>query len=500
VIKTAHSPLRLALLTGFILSCIVVLTYLWITFGGSVPFAPKSYRVEVAFSQANELATGADVRIAGVDVGKVVGLRLDRADNRTLATLEIVRQYEPIPRDTRATLRLKTLLGETFVELSAGDRSHGQLPDGGRLRDGQVQADVAIDQILSTFDPTTRHAFQTWMQSQAQAVTGQGQNINAALGSLPAFVDSGQRLLSTLDAQSGAVRGLVANTGTFFDAISRRQGEFSGLVAAADNLFQTTAARNRQLAAVFKALPAFELQSRLTLPALTRFAQQADPVVRALDPIASELTRTFATTAQLAPQLRSLFQRLGPLVTVSQRGLPALDTVLAQVPPLVGAFEPFLRNANPIVHYIGLYKHEITGFFGNVTAASQSHDVELPRAPARLVHYLRTSQTLSPSALALLPHPLGIDRNEAYRAPGAFNRLGSGLSVLDPAGCANGNPAPPSSAIPATLVTLVQRYVFRTAGRDIAAPACIAQGTIPGFSTTFPQLRADPPPTVTGGG
>ena len=143
----------------FVLSCVLVLAYLWIGFGGSVPFAPKGYRVQIAFPQANELATGADVRIAGVDVGKVVDLTVDRTDNRTLATLEIQRQYAPIPSDTRATLRIKTLLGETYVELSTGNRTGGALGDGGRLPDAQVAKTVDLDQILATFDPTTRAAF-----------------------------------------------------------------------------------------------------------------------------------------------------------------------------------------------------------------------------------------------------------------------------------------------------------------------------------------------------
>ena len=381
MIKTPPSPLRLAGLIGFVLACVLVLTYLWISFGGSIPFAAQGYRIEVAFPQANELAGGADVRIAGVDVGTVVGLKVDRQDSRTLATLQIERRYAPIPTNTRATLRIKTLLGETYVELSSGNRSGPDLPDGGRLADGQVQPDVALDQILSTFDPATRKAFETWMQDQAGAVVGRGADINASFGTLPDFVDSGESLLSTLNAQSASVRGLVANTGEFFNAISARRGQLSGLITAANGLFATTARRNQDLADVFKALPEFELQSRLTLPALTAFAHKADPVVRALDPIAPQLTQSFGLADQLSPQLRQLFERLGPTITASKRGLPALDNVLHELPPLLQAFGPFLRNADPIVEYIGLFKPEITGFFGNVTAASQGFNHEAPFAP-----------------------------------------------------------------------------------------------------------------------
>jgi hypothetical protein len=84
------------------------------------------------------------------------------------------------------------------------------------------------------------------------------------------------------------------------------------------------------------------------------------------------------------------------------------------------------------------------GFFANVTGASQSHDVQLPRT-SHEVHYLRTSQTLTPEALAFLSRTLGLSRDDAYRTPGAFSQLGRGLAVLDSAECSHGNPAPPTS-------------------------------------------------------
>jgi hypothetical protein len=38
----------------------------------------------------------------------------------------------------------------------------------------------------------------------------------------------------------------------------------------------------------------------------------------------------------------------------------------------------------------------------------------------------------------------------------------------------------------------IKQFAFRTEGRDVARPGCVAQGPFPGFGTTFPQLRADP--------
>ncbi len=70
--KTPFSFARLATISLFTLSCFGLLCFLWIAFGGSVPLQPKGYRVKVSFDDAQQLADQADVRVAGVPIGKVV--------------------------------------------------------------------------------------------------------------------------------------------------------------------------------------------------------------------------------------------------------------------------------------------------------------------------------------------------------------------------------------------------------------------------------------------
>src|SRR5919201_5787794 len=89
----------------FALSCFGLLLFLWLSFGGPVPLKPKGYEFKVAFPGATTLPTQADVRIAGVNVVKVVKLQLDKGGARTLATIDLSKQYAPIPKDTKAILR-----------------------------------------------------------------------------------------------------------------------------------------------------------------------------------------------------------------------------------------------------------------------------------------------------------------------------------------------------------------------------------------------------------
>src|SRR3954466_12628821 len=185
--KTAPTFGRLAAMVVFALSCFGLLLFLWLSFGGAVPLKPKGYRFQVAFPEATQLGPEADVRIAGVTVGKVREKKRDPRSNRTLATIEVQRRFAPIPSDTKAILRQKTLLGETYVELTPGTPGARSIKDGGMLATTQVAPTVELDEIFRTFDPKTRLAFQTWMQDQARAVTGRGEDLNNAIGNLPQF-------------------------------------------------------------------------------------------------------------------------------------------------------------------------------------------------------------------------------------------------------------------------------------------------------------------------
>ena len=75
--KQAPSASRIFTMLAFAFSCIGLLVFLWISFGGATPFAPQGYRLDAEFNQAPLLATQADVRISGVNVGKVVSVGLD---------------------------------------------------------------------------------------------------------------------------------------------------------------------------------------------------------------------------------------------------------------------------------------------------------------------------------------------------------------------------------------------------------------------------------------
>jgi phospholipid/cholesterol/gamma-HCH transport system substrate-binding protein len=438
--KRAPSTTQLLVITGFALSCFGILLFLWVTFGGPTPFRAKTYEVLVPFNEATQLAEQSDVRISGVNVGKVQKIELSPNGKQALATTAIDARYAPLPESTRAILRTKTLLGETYIELTPGSREGPELEDGGTLPEANVAESVQLDEIFRTFNAQTRAAFQEWMQEAAVAINGQGQNLSYALGSLDPTVTEFANLFRTLDSQDLAVQQLFRNGATTFQALRGREGQLADLIKSSDAVFQTTAQRDRDIEALFRAFPTFLDESRLTFARLKGFSQNADPLMRQLVPAAEELSPTLVALAKLAPESKAFFEGLGPVIKRAPTGFSALRTIFRdEFPPLLRAVDPFIRNLNPILVGLKLYRVDLTSFFANLAATfngglispTGEEEAEPPR-------YLRVIGPMNPETIASYPRRLAINRNSAYSPPKWAEGLVAGLPSFDTRQCTTG--------------------------------------------------------------
>jgi virulence factor Mce-like protein len=480
----------------FALSCFGILLYLWLVFGGSTPLKPQGYRFKVNFNEATQLAQEADVRISGVPVGRVKTKDLD--DDSTSIEIELDGQYAPIPADTHAILRQKTLLGETYVELTPGTKDGPMVPDGGTLAKSNVSPTVELDEIFRAFDAKTREAFRVWLDQQGRAFEGRGEDINDALGNLAPFAEDTSDILEILDRHERATQQLVRDTGVVFSALTERQGQLRQLIVNSNRLFETTAARDTELAETFRVFPTFLDEARVTTDRLTEFSNDTNPLVTQLRPAARELSPTLISLAGLAPDLKALFRDLDPLITVSKKGLPALEDFLNETTPLLAQVDPFLRQLNPILDYLGHYKHEIAAFFANDVGSTQV--TEVPLGSDVPVHYLRTTNPVNPEVLAAWPYRLATNRSNPYTAPLAYKKLKSGLEVFDDYYCTDNAVAPVSPLasvlLPDELRQQIQDFVYGGLSNGNVAPPCKEQAPLgPKLSKTpgiYPHVEAAP--------
>ena len=402
---------KLVTIAAFALSCFGLLLFLWLSFGGATVLRAKRYEFRVEFPQAIQLAAQADVRIAGVSIGKVVSKGVDTRTNQTIATVDVDPRYAPIHVDDRAILREKTLLGETYIELTPGSRTSPMVPDGGMLANSNVTNGVQLDQVIQALDPVTRQAFRNWQQDLALASAGHGQDLNAAFGNLPHFVATAGDVLDVLNAQSQALSRLVRNTGVTFQAVSQNQQQLRNLVTGVQKTFSATAAEQSALASTFQIFPTFLDESKATFVRLKTFALDAGPLLTDLRPALHDLAPTLHDVRLAAPDLRATFQALDPVITASAQGLPAFRSVLDAIAPLLANLDPFLEQLNPILQWLEFNQPVVGDFLANPATPLAA---ETGTGPMEMGHYLRQYSPIGASTLSLSSTRGPSDRGNAY--------------------------------------------------------------------------------------
>ncbi|MFQ6080037.1 MAG: MlaD family protein, partial [Thermodesulfobacteriota bacterium] len=128
----------------FVLLGIIVLAFMTVTVGKFHLGKEAGYRVYVLFDSAAGVVRNSPVRIAGVPVGKVERISLERGQAKVALRIPPdVHLYE----DAKAYLRSEGLLGERYIEIFPGSKEKPRLREEGLVQQGAPP--VSIEQVLS---------------------------------------------------------------------------------------------------------------------------------------------------------------------------------------------------------------------------------------------------------------------------------------------------------------------------------------------------------------
>jgi phospholipid/cholesterol/gamma-HCH transport system substrate-binding protein len=130
----------------FVIIGILSLVYLSVRLGKLETIGGGRYIVYAEFANAGGIKPGADVEIAGVEVGKVKSLMLDK-NYRAFITFTITKDVE-IQEDAIASIKTKGLIGEKYVQITPGG-SDKLIASGGKIK--ETESAVDIEELVSKY-------------------------------------------------------------------------------------------------------------------------------------------------------------------------------------------------------------------------------------------------------------------------------------------------------------------------------------------------------------
>jgi phospholipid/cholesterol/gamma-HCH transport system substrate-binding protein len=344
----------------------VILSYYWVTAGGTLPFSGHSYTVSALISDPQELLKHGDVDAAGIRIGTIS--EITNKGGLADVQMQLDHRIAPLYRNATVQVRQKTLVGENYLSITRGTPSAGVLPDGSTLPLSADQTSVPLDKILNSLDPRTRHEIQLNMQTLGAGFNGHANDLSQMLSELQPTLERGATVMAVLAAQRTQVGDVVQNAGTLLQAVANRTADLRTLVTAAKQTAVAVAARDSAFEQAFRQLPPTLVQARTSVARLASLSGDATPVV-------TDLTRSLTV-------LRPVVRELRPTAVAARSLLLSLHTLIPQANPLLGSLNDFAGAGGPMMvnldaalrqivnplDYLKPYTRDIGGLLANLSA------------------------------------------------------------------------------------------------------------------------------------
>jgi phospholipid/cholesterol/gamma-HCH transport system substrate-binding protein len=347
----------------------------YLAFTKHVPFTGYGYELNATFANSANIAKNSPVRIAGVDVGKVIST--ERQGDATKVTFTVGDTGRPIHDDAFAAIRPRIFLeGNFFVDLNPGSPSAPEMDSGGTIPVSRTSTAVQLDEVLTALQAPVRADLSRFLESFGTALTNepsaaedetqlpevQGRTGAEALNDAfkyggdagrygsqvtNAFLGTQQRDLSRLVAGAGRTFGAFASSAADLQGLIDNFNVFTGALAAQSANLTTTV---RLLAPTLKVAESSLVSLNRTLPPLRTFAIVLTPAV-------AELPDLIAASKPWLAQVR-------PLLSGKEGG--GLARLLAKATPgLAGAAQAGKEVTLPQLNRLSLCTTQVLVPTGN---------------------------------------------------------------------------------------------------------------------------------------
>jgi ABC-type transporter Mla subunit MlaD len=315
----------MAPVTAGLIAVVVIVIGSWLAFTKDIPFV-DGYRVQAVFDDSNLVAPRSPVRIAGIDVGKVVKVERYKDSDQSLVTMEIQDDGRPIREDATLKVRPRLFLeGNFYVDLKPGTPAAEELDDGGMIPASQTASPVQLDNVLTALQSDTRRSLQDTLIGFGEAVDSeptpeddadQDPDVHGLTGA--------QAINKALDTSVGALRGSAISN----DALRGTQPrDLSRAVKGIAGVSRGLAHHEGQLGQLLT-------DFNVTMAAMASRAPELEETVELLGPTASNLRRGLASVDAALPPTRAFSREI----------LPGLE----ETPATVAASEPWLEQMTPL--------------------------------------------------------------------------------------------------------------------------------------------------------
>jgi phospholipid/cholesterol/gamma-HCH transport system substrate-binding protein len=261
---------------------------------GEFRFGPEN-TYHANFTDATRLKGGQKVRIAGVPVGSVKGLKLN-PNNSVDVTFGVDKRYT-LYSSTRAVIRYENLVGDRFLEITSGPGELRKLRPGATIDQRHTQPALDLNALLGGLRPVLKGL--------------DADKINTVSG----------YVIELLQGQGGALSNLLANTNAFGSTLGARDKAIGNVINNLNAVLTTVDDRGAQFSDSVDQLQKL----------ITGLAQGRDAVAGAIPPLASTTSDLTDLLKHSRRPLQGVLENTRPIANEINDRLPEVNNDIEQL-------------------------------------------------------------------------------------------------------------------------------------------------------------------------
>jgi phospholipid/cholesterol/gamma-HCH transport system substrate-binding protein len=218
---------------------------------GNISLSPARTYYGV-FSDATGVFKGDRVRVSGVEVGSVKGLKLVHSGDRTMARLEFsVEKSVPVYPDAKLELRYENIVGQRYLNISESPQTGATAPSGTTFGVAQTVPALSLTVLFNGFQPLFRaldpKRLNTFSFELVKALQGES-------GSLSSLMRNTAQLTNSLADKDQVIGSVVTNLNTVLQTVGDRDQKLTGLIVQFRNLMSGLAGQTDVIGASLPSL------------------------------------------------------------------------------------------------------------------------------------------------------------------------------------------------------------------------------------------------------
>lgn len=351
-----------------VVGCVVALVAI-VLLATSAGGSNGSYTIRAIFDDANNLTSGENVKVDGVDVG-TVGSVTPTPHAQAAVILNITNPgFKNFRTDASCEIRPQALIGEKYVDcLPTQPRVEGTPPPPflKKIPAGQEGAGQVLMPVQNTHSPVEvdllgditrlpeRQRFTIILNEFGAGLAGRGSDLNEVIKRANPALQELEKVLSVLAKENKVLTNLAEEGDKAVAPLAADRGRLVGFINQSKTVAEASANQRGALGQSFAAFPAFLEQLGPAVERLERFAEQSTPTLEDL--------------GVAAPGINKLFKNVGPFSTTSTAFFKSFGSTGRATGPALKAVEPLL----PLVKSLGKEANPFASNFSGLLTSIRS--------------------------------------------------------------------------------------------------------------------------------